>query len=264
MKNKQTLQGQRQRTMPRRLLFPLSLLLVTFSITGPLFAQDAEEIMSRADEITYAETSRMRMRMIIYPELGNESNIREFFIESYSRGEEDSYMEFLEPRSIKGLKILTLDDDIRVYFPSTGRIRRITGSKKSGSAGGIGGDFSYEDMGGGGYLETYKDFRLLSEDGNRWKVEAVPADKDSSYNRVVFFISKQTNLPEKTDFYTPEGGHYKTLTAEGWRTVSGRPLATILTMTNHDEEQKTVINITAAAFNITVAEKLFNPSRFYR
>lgn len=229
-----------------------------------LFAEDAKAIMARADEITYAETSRMRMRMIIYPDLSSESNTREFFIDSYGRGEEDSYMEFIEPRSIKGLKILTLDDDIRVYFPSTGRIRRITGSKKSGSAGGVGGDFSYEDMGGGGYLESYQDFRLLSEDGHRWKIEAVPTDKESSYNRVVFFISKETNLPEKSEFYTPKDGHYKTLTAEGWRTVSGRPLATTLVMTNHKKEQKTVIQITAAAFDISLDEKLFNPSRFYR
>jgi hypothetical protein len=72
-------------------------------------------------------------------------------------------MEFVEPRSIKGLKILSIGDDTWLFFPSTGRVQKIAGTSKEDSVQGVGGDFSYEDMGGGTFDENYN-FTLVSSD----------------------------------------------------------------------------------------------------
>jgi hypothetical protein len=202
--------------------------------------------------------------MTIFPEPGNPRNSREFQIQSYGQGKDDSYAEFIEPRSIRGLKILTLGDDIRVFFPSTGRTRRITGSGKSGSVGGVGGDFTYEDMGGGSYLESYTDFQLLDQDAGTWTIQGTPTDKDSSYTKVVFRISRENNLSLQTDYYTAKEGKLKTLTVKDIRLLAGRYIPFLSEMINHHKNQKTVIEISEARFDGPIDPKYFDPNRFYR
>ena len=239
----------------------ISIVLLLFG-RGFLFAESADAIMARIDAKQSAKTSQSRMIMRIYPN-GYESDVREYHVESFGRGEDESYMVFVEPRSIRGLRVLEVGDDIRVYFPSTGRIRRITGNQKSGSVGGVGGDFSYEDAGSGSYCEDYH-LSMDGEDGACWIIRGVPLDPDSTYSHVLFFVEKGTDRLVKVEYFTPENGHTKTLNNSGFRTAQGVEMPTTMVMINHKDSQKTIVEITAARYNMDIDEKYFNPNRFYR
>ena len=220
-------------------------------------------VMKRVDEAQYAESSKTKMSMHIFDSIHSDDS-RDYYIQSLSRkGDQETFMEFVAPRSIKGMKILSLDEEVRVYFPSTGRVRRITGSGKSGSVGGLGGDFSYEDMSGGDRVNDYK-FTLLSETETEWKIEGVPKDEDISYSNVLFYIDKQKLLPVKIEYYTEEDGHTKTMTADRIEKVSGRYSPMLITMENHEDRKKTVIKLHETAFDVNPPERYFNPTRFYR
>lgn len=237
--------------------------LVAVAAAGAALAQDAEEIMSRIDEKQTAETSRSRMIMQVYPVAGSDRNVREYRIENFSREPEDAYMEFVAPRSIRGLTVQELGEEIRVYFPSTGRIRRITGEQRGGSVGGVGGDFSYEDMGSGTYAEDY-DLSTEQETSSQWIIRGVPTDEESTYEHVLFYVDKDSVRVAKTEFFTDEDGHLKTLHHEQYRSVGGVEIPTRLRMVNHVEERETVVEIAAYQSNVSIDEKYFNPNRFYR
>jgi hypothetical protein len=236
--------------------------LFVFATYGPVFAQDADEIMRRVESLQEADTSAMRVSMHIYDRL-EATESRDLYLETYGRGETESYTEFVSPRSIAGLRVLDLDGEVRVFFPSTGRVRRITGSQRGGSVGGVGGDFSYEDMGGGSLTEDYR-FTLQRQDGEHYTIRGVPVDSESSYSHLLFYVLRDSFLIDRIEYFTPEFGHEKTMTAEEFQTIQSRELATVITMENHRKRQRTVLQIHQAAFDVAIDDRYFNPNRFYR
>jgi outer membrane lipoprotein-sorting protein len=229
-----------------------------------LSAQASEEalaIVRAVDAKQHSDTARQEMTMTTYPDARDEQNKREFTIKGYSKGDDDSYMEFLEPRSIRGLRILGKGDDNWVFFPSTGRTRKIAGKSKKESVQGVGGDFSYEDIGGGSYESKY-DFRLLKSDASTWTLEGAAKKKDGVYSKVLLVADKATSLPLRMEFSSKEDGHYKDLSFSEVKVLGGRDTATRMTMVNLKKGSKTVIVIKAAEYDIAVDERYFNPSRF--
>ena len=247
---------------PRQGLAIAAVIVIATLTPAGLAAQDAMEIMRAVEEEQDAETSAMRISMHVY-DRDDSTESRDMYIESYGRGDEESYMEFISPRSIKGLRVQDLDGEVRVFFPSTGRVRRIASGQKGGSVGGVGGDFSYADMGGGSLLDDYR-FTLLRDERNQYVIRAVPVDPQSSYEHLVYFVEKDRNIVTRIEYYTREDGHEKTLTAEAFRTIEGRLVATELTMEKHAKHRKTVRRIHDARFDLALDDRYFNPNRFYR
>ena len=60
-----------------------------------------------------------------------------------------------------------------VYFPSTGRVRKIASKSKDQSIQGVGGDFSYEDLSAGKWEKKY-DFRIASTTDKQWVLAGTP------------------------------------------------------------------------------------------
>ena len=99
-------------------------MIFVLAATAAVFAeQSALEIIREMERRQSAETSKAELSMLVYPDAGDPGNVREFKVISYGRGEEDSYMQFVEPRAIKGLSILSRGGDQWVYFSSTGRAK---------------------------------------------------------------------------------------------------------------------------------------------
>lgn len=226
--------------------------------------ETAEEIIRTVDEKAAVTTSRTELSMLIYPDAASTEH-RVLKLLTYGRGDDESYMEFLEPASIKGLKLLSLGGDQWIYFASTGRRRKIATSAraKKQSVQGVGGDFSYEDI-GGGRLENKYSFTILESGKREWALEGLPKEGDSVYTRIVVSVDKARYLARKIEYYTEEEGHYKDLVMEDVKELGGRETATKMTMLNHDRGSKTVVLIHEAHYDLALEEKYFNPARFFR
>ena len=233
--------------------------------TGTLvFAQeDALQIIREVERRQSTETSKAELTMLVYPDAGDSGNVREFKVISYGRGEEDSYMQFIEPRSIKGLSILSRGGDQWVYFSSTGRVRKIAGKSKKQSVRGVGGDFSYEDLSAGDWEEKY-DFRISSSDSRQWVLEGTPKERDPVYSRILISIEKERYLATKIEYYTEEEGHLKDLEMSEIKQMGGREVPTRMVMTNYDKNSMTVIITHAMRHDVPIDDKYFNPTRFYK
>jgi len=244
----------------KRSIFSIFLILA-FGL--PLLAgESALDIVRKIDEKAAVETSIGRMSMLIFPYMHDSDNYRDLKVISYGKGDDDSYMEFVSPRSIKGLRILSLEGDQWVYFPSTGRVRKIAAKSKKESVKGVGGDFSYEDLGGGTLEEKYS-FKILEKNLDEWILEGTPKE-ESAYSKLILHVGPGDYIVRKTEFYTDEEGHYKDLLSTDIKTISGRQIPTVMTMLNHHKESKTVVIIHEAQYDIEIDEKHFNPMRFYK
>lgn len=226
-------------------------------------SRNAEEVMREVDAQRGPETARSRMTMRIFNSLESDTHDREVRLLSYARGTTDSLIEFVSPRSIAGLRVLDLDGAIRVFFPSTGRVRNIGGAGRRGSVGGVGGDFSYEDMGGSGFMRDYEQFRMEEESGERWVISAVPLDADSQYSRLVFHVHKENYVPVRIDYFE-DATQVKRLGASRIREIGGRNVATHLAMFNMQEDSRTEIRMHDVEWDVPLRDDLFHPNRFHR
>ncbi len=244
------------------LLFGLSLLLISAAAAGATSNSPAE-IMQRVDEQRGPDTSRARMIMRIFRDAGSSDYDREVRMLSYGRGTDESHIEFVTPRNIRGLRVLDLDGAIRVFFPSTGRVRNISGTARSGSVGGVGGDFTYEDMGGSGFATDYGGFTMEDDTGDVWIISGVPKDDDSQYSRLVFHIEQDRYVPVRIDYFE-NGTQVKRLDAGRIQNIAGRYVATDLTMHNLAENSRTAIRMQDVEWDVSLDADLFDPNRFHR
>jgi hypothetical protein len=225
--------------------------------------EDALSIIRKMEEKNHTDSSRTELSMIIYPDVYDKDDYRRMKVLSYSQGEENSYMIFLSPKTIKGLSILSKGGEQWVYFPSTGRVRKIAGKSKKKSVRGVGGDFTYEDLGGGNLEEEYT-LTLTKTTGKQWIIQGIPKDDESSYTKIIVFVNKDGYLMDKVEYYTEEEGHYKDLIMKEYKEMNGKLMPSKMIMANLYKESMTVIITHAAEYDVEIDDKYFNPTRFYK
>lgn len=237
--------------------------LIALSAAVASFADDkGQAIVRRVDELEKSKSAKSTMEMTVRPADG--SAPRTFSVLSYERSGagDPSLIEFVEPRSVRGLRILSKGSDSWVFFPSTGRVRKIAGSSRSGSVQGVGGDFSYDDLGGGAWADDYE-FRVVSEDESVWELEGKRTAEDAAYDSVKLRVDKKLELPLLASFAKEkEGGYYKELSFSAHRDFGGRTRAAEMLMKNLKKGSSTLVVLKQAAFDLPLEDKLFDPSRF--
>jgi hypothetical protein len=245
---------------------------MTALIAAALFAASAaadergRAVIRQVDAKERSLTARSKMEMSIRPADGGPA--RNFSVLSCERSgvsgnaAEASYVEFLEPRSVRGLRILSKGSDSWVFFPSTGRVRKIAGSSRSGSVQGVGGDFSYDDLGGGAWEDDYE-FIVLREGPAEWELEGTRRSKDAGYDAVRLAVDKNLMLVTKASFSSKkEGGYYKELAFSDFKDFGGRTRAGEMTMRNLKKGSSTRVALLEAEFDLKLEDRLFDPSRF--
>lgn len=241
----------------------LAIFFLAAITTAAVAVEDPGAILDEVEAKQSSDTGKSEISMIVYPDLHDKNNHRDMRVTSYSRGTEDSYMEFIDPRSIRGLRVLSLDGNQWVYFPSTGRVRKIAAKSKNESIRGVGGDFSYEGLSGGKMKEKYE-LKLLESGPDTWIIEGVAKNEDNVYSRVVMTIDKEKMMMMKVEYYTEEEGHYKDLIIQEVKVIGGREVPSRMVMVNRDKESMTIIVTHTAEYDIPIDDRYFNATRFYK
>lgn len=226
-------------------------------------ADEAGNRIARLVDATEAvDSARMVMTMTIRQ--SDRAEPRIFRVLSLENAEGDSHVEFLEPRTVRGLRILSRGTGSWVFFPSTGRVRKLGGSARSGSVSGVGGDFSYSDLGAGSWASDY-DFSLTGEDSGTWTLEGVRRSPESGYDAVRLRVDKSTNKFTSCLFsLSSEGGWYKELSCGDFKTLDGILVATRLVMRNLKTGSSTEVLVNEARFGQSLEDRLFDPGRFHQ
>ncbi|XZG70410.1 outer membrane lipoprotein-sorting protein [Chitinibacteraceae bacterium HSL-7] len=178
---------------------------------------------------------------------------------------------FMAPADIKGTSTLLIehagsDDDMWVYLPALGKVRRLSASNKKDSF--VGTDFSYGDIIGHKPEEwTHKMVRDETIDGApAWVVESVPRTDtvrdNTGYSRRLSWIRKTDFVAARTDFWDASGQPLKRITAGEIRQVgkNGRFQPMISEAVNQQTGHKTTIRFDEFKADQNVAVALFKPA----
>ncbi|MFC1480838.1 outer membrane lipoprotein-sorting protein [Candidatus Neomarinimicrobiota bacterium] len=177
-----------------------------FALIMPLmiFAQTGDEIAQLIDDRAEPEDMTSDMTMVLTSKRGK---TRTMTVHSVRKGEEKMIIWFLAPADDRGVAFLKIehpdkDDEMRMWLPSFGKLRRIASSKKGESF--MGSDLSYEDMTSRS-LEDYT-YELLGEDeldGTAvWKLQSTPIPElRSSYGHHIAWVRKADAVVLKEETY---------------------------------------------------------------
>lgn len=221
-----------------------------------------EEIINEVDSISHVDTGYSKVEMSITTTSGG---IRTFVYESWSMNDgEKTLIRYLEPRRAKDQAVLMLNhsDDIWMYFPRTERVRKLASHAKKQKM--QGGDFSYEDMGGGGeFIDDFTSRRLDDEEMNGYdcyKLELLRKESsDVSYSRLIMWVIKENFYPIAIDYYSENDGSRleKTLVQSDIEVIEDIPTAKHMVMTNRNDNSKTTIDLLEIDYDIDLDKDLF-------
>lgn len=174
-------------------------------------------------------------------------------------------LEFDWPGDIRDTALLThsydgRQDDQWLYLPSVGRVKKVTGSGRTGSF--VGSEFAYEDMvdqDAGNYSHTWlTDDRCPTGQGQCHVVARVPKYR-SGYSRQVAWIDTSAYRYQTVQFYDRRGQLLKTLTFAGYRKHKGRFWRpSRMVMVNHLTGKSTTLNWSNYRFNVGLSASEFS------
>ncbi len=237
-------------------LFILTMLLL-FGVTN-IHALDGNVILKKVKDKEYSKDGYSEMIMYIYDDKDNDNDYRTVQAVGFSRGSDDSYTEFVYPNSINGMKMLVLENDnIWVFFPSTGRTRKIAEHTKNSSIKGVGGDFNYEDM-SMDYTKKYN-AKIKSQNKKQWTLILKPKVSNVVYEKIILYVNKKDYSVSQVDMYD-DSEHVKSLFLYDYKTIKGVHVPSSMVMMNYENDTKTEIISQNIKVNIGVDEKYFSPS----
>lgn len=240
--------------------------IITLFASVCLGAESADDIIRKVDERQKSDSEVSELSMIVIDDISNLSDTKVFKLESFSRSDKESELSvffFREPRRLSGMAILTRDDGQWVYFPSTGRVRLLSGAARGGSINGVGGDFSYEDLGSGDWGDKYS-FSLKETNELKWILEGVPLDDEITYSRILMEVGRADYIPKRIEFYKSSSSPEKTLIVREVQSFNGRLNPSYIEMENPAKNSRTIIEIHNIEFDRRLGDNLFHPRQFYR
>ncbi len=223
---------------PYIILIILGIFAFRYTYAAP--AMDVKEILKSVEERSAPPNERVQIKMVIQESDGSKKE-RVLSILRKNLGEARALIRLQKPSDLKGLTLLTVasgdKEDQWLYLPSDKKSRRILGSNKKGKF--LDSEIAYEDL----RISTYKEFnnRVIKEDGKTFEIESkAKPDTDSSYGKIITWISKADFRVEKVDYYDTDGKLWKQAQMSKYEKVGNKFWrARQVNVTNVQDKRKT-------------------------
>lgn len=231
--------------------------LITFLLASPAGA--ATNWLNKLDDaIRAADNSHGIQTMILIDADGNQ---KKRVIESWQDGDK-SLARFREPAGVACVGFLVYSpEDMYIYMPSFGKIRRIASHIRNQSF--MGSDFSYNDM---SRKRIANDFTatVLKEDDKTVTLKVVPKKGvQDDYDSRTVVINKATDLPQQILFFSG-GKVVKKMTVFQTKAIDGVNVITSMQMANLETGHKTRMEMAYDAVNKGVSKKIFSKRELQR
>lgn len=242
------------------------LVALVLLFSGQAIAQDATEIVRKADQKMRGETSYVEMTMkIVRPDW-----TREMSLKSWSKGTELSLILVTAPARDKGTAYLKRQNDLWNWVPSIDRMIKIPPSMMMQSW--MGSDFTNDDLvKESSIVEDYQ-HQIVGQDTLQGyachKIEMTPKpDAAVVWGKVLIWISIEEYYQLKAEYYDEDGELVQTMHLYDIQQLGDRKIPTRLEMIPADadkEGQKTVLLYEDAEFNMDIDDSFFSQQNMKR
>ncbi len=242
----------------KRLLLSAVMVVNVWAISNFELAQKSDAAMSGYGDAK----AEMVMTLVNANGQERERTMKSMILEK--KGGDKSLMEFLTPADVKGTKFLSYehadkDDDQWLYLPALKRVKRIASKNKSGSF--MGSEFSYEDLTAFNidkYSYSGDAVEVVVDGKTMYKGERIPNSKDSGYTKQLSWSTTDTFLTMKVEYYDRKKELLKTAVFEDYKKIEGVWRIGKITMTNHQNDKKTILVWKNETIKNGLSDKDFN------
>lgn len=246
------------------LRIPLISIVLFLLLGSTALAQNATEIVQRADEKMRGESSEVEMDMtIVRPDWD-----RTISMKSWNRGTDYSLILITAPARDEGTAYLKRGNEIWNWVPNVGRTIKLPPSMMSQSW--MGSDFTNDDLVRESSIVTDYEHELIGEEtiGNyeTFKIEMTPKpDAPVVWEKVLVWISKEEYLQLRIEFYDERNELVNTMEASDITEFDGRQLPSRMEMIPADKEgHRTVLKYQSMSFNEEIPESFFSQQNMRR
>lgn len=170
----------------------LSLLILTLFLHG----DEAQAIIKKLEKNLRGDYMYSTMSMIVTSKRGK----RTVKIESWSEGNDKSFIKILYPKKDKGITFLKIDNQMWQYIPKIERTIKIPPSMMLQSW--MGSDFTNDDMVKESSLEEDYSASILSQKGDSATLELIPKPNAAVvWGKIVIDVDLANAVPLKEMFY---------------------------------------------------------------
>jgi len=235
---------------------PFSVLALEARAQEAWGGKDAREIVKAAIDYWRDTSSFLEIAMTVHrPEWERKSVMK-----SWTRGEKDALVRFVEPAKDAGSATLKVGDDMWIYTPKLSRVIKLPFSMMAQSW--MGSDFSYNDLARSDELILHFDNRVVGEEKDEghavYVIEALPhPNAPVIWGKERLKIRDDHLLLEET-FFDQDQKPVKTLAATAIGHLGGKLYVTGLRMEKLEEPGHwTDIQYERARFGLDLSESLF-------
>lgn len=245
----------------RGIALALGLVLATPSV-APATLSGREVIARSKDARECGKDTTSTYRMVLASKRGD--TVSRTIVTYWKKyGEHSkSLVFFREPEDVAGTGLLVWsgqgrDDDQWLYLPDLGRVRQINAASQGESF--MGTDFTFADLGDVDIDE--RTHQLAGEEESEgqptYKIESVPKTA-GSYSKVVTWVSRETFLPVRIDYFDTAGALLKTGYFRDVRTVKDRPQPFAIEMQNVQTGHRTQLSLLEIDCDRGLDDELFS------
>jgi hypothetical protein len=185
----------------------------------------AKAIVEKADRIRFPQSGYQVNVRITTTGLGREPEVRDY--EIFSKGNDRTIIRTLAPAADKGQALLMRDRDLWFYSPSISQpIRLSVAQKLTGQV--ANGDLARANFSGDYTPILVRTDTLDGEFYNLFELKAV--DRSVTYDKVLYWVSKNNDRPYKAEFYALSGRLLKICRYQNYKEAAGamRPMKLIM------------------------------------
>jgi outer membrane lipoprotein-sorting protein len=240
-------------------IFLLLLLIASVS-----FAQNAKDIVKKADELMRSKSSYSELTMaIIKPDWSREMGMKVWALEP-----DYALIYITSPARDKGTVTLKRKNEVWNWLPSAQKVIKIPPSMMLQSW--MGSDFTNDDLVRQSSIVEDYNHKLIDEENingyNCYKIEMIPKPEAGVvWGKILTWISKEKFLQVKADYYDEDGYLVKSFVGSDEKKMDGRDILTHWEMIPEDKPgNKTVMEYSEIQFNYKVDESFFSEQNMKR
>lgn len=178
----------------------ITTLLLACLISGNAQNTSNIDYLELIDKALYMEYAEMKMEVLKNDKLLN------YYVMDYYRKDDKIRMDFLEPATEKGRRMLNEETNLWMYMPRTSKVMKLPLKQAF-----MGSDASNRDLMRMAFKKDYEIVSIQQKEDNLLQLELKAKDLSVSYHKVIIYFDIKLQAPVKQEMYSLSDKLIKTM-----------------------------------------------------